>query len=89
MYGTIADAQSFKDTLEDEDVARYVKHAFLVVSVLLGRFVEELDEDGVVEELCADDEAFHGFPDVHGEVALGNGCGSGFGTGEVADAEGV
>ncbi|KAI8553506.1 hypothetical protein RHMOL_Rhmol05G0021200 [Rhododendron molle] len=36
--------------------ARYVKHAFLVVAVLLGRFVEELDEDGVVEELCADDE---------------------------------
>lgn len=59
-----------ENTLEDEDAARQPENSFLFVAVFLRRFVEELHEDGVVEELGAHDEALHLVADVDRHVPL-------------------
>lgn len=58
--------------LEDDQVAEDPEDTLLLVAILLRRFVEELDEDRVVQELGADHESFHLVADVDRDVALGD-----------------
>ena len=67
-----SETKRVENTLEDEDAARQPEHSFLLVAVFLRGFVEELDEDGVVEELGAHDEALHLVADVDRDVPLRN-----------------
>lgn len=67
-----AKTEGLEDALEDEHVTGDAEDAFLLVSVLLSRLVEQLDEDRVVEELCRHHEPLHLVSHVDGDVSLGN-----------------
>lgn len=62
--------QHFQNSFEHKNPARNSQDALLLIAVLVGRLVEKLHEDGVVEKLGAYDEALHFLTDVDGEVAL-------------------
>lgn len=66
----ITDSESLENSLKEKNMARNMKNAFLFVAVLLGGFIEELDENRMVKELSADDKAFHFFADVNRDVTL-------------------
>ena len=89
MNRVVADSQSFEDAFEDEDVTGDVEDAFLFVTVLLSRFVEEFHEDRVVEELCTDDEPLHLLTDVDRNVPVRNSNGSDSGPADFSRSEGV
>lgn len=44
----ITESESLENALEEKNVTGNMKNAFLFVAVLLGGFIEELDEDRVV-----------------------------------------
>lgn len=46
------------------------QHSLLLVPVLLRRFIEQLDEDRVIQQLGGDDEPLHFLADVHRQVSL-------------------
>lgn len=75
--GVAAETESLENTLEKEDVAGDAENALLLVTVLLGGFIKEIEEDGVVKEVGADDEALHLIANVDREVALGDRGGEG------------
>lgn len=68
----VAEAEGLEDALEDEDVAGDAEHALLLVAVLLGRLVEQLHEDGVVQELGRHHEPLQLVTHVDRHVALGD-----------------
>ena len=57
-------------------MARDSQNALLLVPVLLRRLIQQIDEDQMVQKLCADDEPLHLLADVHREVAVGNATGT-------------
>lgn len=69
-------AERLEHALEDEDVAGDPQHAFLLVPVLLRRFIQQHHEDRVIQQLRADDEALHLLPHVHRQMPLRNAAGA-------------
>ena len=55
----VSETKSLEDTFEYEYVTRDTEGALLVVSVFLSRFIEQIDEHWVVEELGRDYETLH------------------------------
>ena len=45
----MAKTESFKNAFKDTDMAGDSEHAFLLVTILLSRFIEKLHEDRVVQ----------------------------------------
>lgn len=66
------ESERFQDSLEDDDVAGDSEHALLLVPVFLRGPVQELDENGVVQELRAHHEPLHLLAHVHRHVAHRN-----------------
>lgn len=75
----LSETKSLEDTFEYEHVTRDTEGSFLVVSVFLGRFVEQIDEHWVVEELRRDYETLHLVSHVHRDVSFRDHGGGGVG----------
>lgn len=75
----VSETKSLEDTFEYEYVTRDTEGALLVVSVFLGRFVEQIDEHRVVEELGRDYETLHLVSHVDRDVSFRDHAGGGGG----------
>lgn len=80
----VSETKSLKDTFEYEYVTRDTEGALLVVSVFLSRFVEQIDEHRVVEELGRDYETLHLVSHVDRDVSFRDHAGGGGGGGAAA-----